>query len=355
MQGVLKNARFCDKVRPFMTDKNWREYTAEETAEYGLPYFVSPAFKELIEHAAADDRDALRRQVEFSVMEKKAEKNETADPLGENKYCITPYLVHQYKNRVLLLTSGKCLSYCRYCFRRGFTGRNRGYITEDELAEVCSYLLKNPQIKEILVSGGDPLSGSFEDIRRVLYALRNTSETLLIRLCTRAPIFAPEVFTPQLLCLLQKARPLWLIPHINHTAELGKKQRAALTACIDSGIPVQSQTVLLKGVNDNAGILVKLFHTLACMGVKPGYLFQLDPAAGTSHFRVPLKNALAIWRTLETELSGLSRPQFAADLPGGGGKFPLSALVHGERIIEQFDGTGFSAIGSDSRIHTYAL
>ena len=183
--------------------------------------------------------------------------------------------------------------------------------------------------------------------------LRTIKEDLLIRLCTRAPIFAPELFTEELLNLLKKTKPLWLIPHINHPAELGAEQTNALNACIEAGIPIQSQTVLLKGVNDNEKTLIKLFHKLTCMGIKPGYLFQLDPAAGTSHFRVPLKEALELWERVEPKLSGLSRPQFAADLPGGGGKFPLSALIYSKKIIEQKEDSSFSALGADGVIHKY--
>ncbi|UTC64586.1 KamA family radical SAM protein [Treponema sp. OMZ 788] len=336
-----------------MSEKNWREFSAAETADFVQPVLISSAFKKLIEEAEPEDARALRLQVEPSVHEKTACPYETSDPLGEQKYCITPYLVHQYENRVLLITTGKCLSYCRYCFRRGLTARSQNYIGDKELKEVKDYIKQNPQVTEILVSGGDPLSGGFEKLEKVLKELRSIKKDLLIRLCTRAPIFAPGLFTEKLLHLLKQVRPLWLILHINHPAELGKEQKMALSSCIEAGIPIQSQTVLLKGINDNEKTLVKLFHSLACMGIKPGYLFQLDPAAGTSHFRVPLKEALELWERAESKLSGLSRPKFVADLPGGGGKFPLSALIYSKKIIEQKDDFGFTALGIDGVIHKY--
>lgn len=336
-----------------MSEKNWREFSAAETADFEQPVLISSAFQKLIEEAEPEDSKALRLQVEPSACEKIFCPYETADPLGEQKYCITPYLVHQYENRVLLITTGKCLSYCRYCFRRGLTARSQSYIGDGELKEVTDYIKSKPQVTEILVSGGDPLSGGFKKLETVLKKLRAVKDDLLIRLCTRAPIFAPELFTEELLNLLKKTKPLWLIPHINHPAELGKEQTKALNACIEIGIPIQSQTVLLKGVNDNEKTLVKLFHKLTCMGIKPGYLFQLDPAAGTSHFRVPLKEALELWERVEPKLSGLSRPQFAADLPGGGGKFPLSALIYSKKIIEQKEDLSFSALGMDGVIHKY--
>ncbi|UTC75079.1 KamA family radical SAM protein [Treponema sp. OMZ 792] len=336
-----------------MREKNWREFSAAETADFEQPVLISSAFQKLIEEAEPQDARALRLQVEPSVHEKTACPYETSDPLGEQKYCISPYLVHQYENRVLLITTGTCLSYCRYCFRRGLTARSQNYIGAEELKEVTGYIKKNPQVTEVLVSGGDPLSGGFEKLERVLRELRSIKNDLLIRLCTRAPIFAPELFTGKLLRLLKQVSPLWLIPHINHPAELGKEQKRALKTCIEAGIPIQSQTVLLKGVNDNEKTLVNLFHGLACMGIKPGYLFQLDPAAGTSHFRVPLGEALELWEKAEAKLSGLSRPQFAVDLPEGGGKFPLSALLYSKKIIEQKAGTGFKAVGIDGVIHKY--
>lgn len=336
-----------------MSEKNWREFSAAETADFEQPVLISSAFQKLIQEAEPEDSKALRLQVEPSVCEKTFCPYETADPLGEQKYCISPYLVHQYENRVLLITTGKCLSYCRYCFRRGLTARSQDFIGEEELKTVIGYIKENPSITEILVSGGDPLSGSFKKLETVLKKLRAVKDDLLIRLCTRAPIFVPELFTEELLNLLKKTKPLWLIPHINHPAELGKEQKRALNACIEAGIPIQSQTVLLKGVNDNEKTLIKLFHKLTCMGIKPGYLFQLDPAAGTSHFRVPLKEALDLWERVEQKLSGLSRPQFAADLPGGGGKFSLSALIYSKKIIDQKENSSFSAIGVDGIIHKY--
>ncbi len=332
---------------------DWRNLTTTEQSEYEQPIFISPAFKKLINQASKEDAKALRRQVEFSPLEKNISQQEIADPLGEHKYCVRPYLVHQYENRVLLLTTPKCLSYCRYCFRRGFTARQGNFINDREIKVVCKYIKENPQIKEILVSGGDPLSGGIKNLKNLLQALRNSSSKLIIRLCTRSPIFAPELFTAELLAFLKTIKPLWIIPHINHPAELGEAQRLAFTQISECGIPMQSQTVLLKNVNDSPEILIALFNELTCIGIKPGYLFQLDMAAGTKHFRVPLKEALSIWKILEKKLSGLSRPQFAVDLPNGGGKFSLSALTTMEKIVKKDLEGNFSAIGIDGEIYNY--
>lgn len=331
---------------------DWR--AADGAAEAAiLPEYVSPAFLKLIASAEPAAAAALRRQVTASASENQIAEAERADPLGEARYCITPYLVHQYPNRVLLLTTGRCLSYCRYCFRREFTARTSGFISEDKITQVIAYLKAHQTVQEILVSGGDPLSGSFKELTNLLYKLRAVSSELLIRLCTRAPIFAPELFTDALLTVLRTVRPLWIILHVNHPAELGTPQRQTLARCIDAGIPIQSQTVLLQNVNDDAAVLAELFHQLVCMGIKPGYLFQTDMARGTADFRVPLNKAALIWKELRSRLSGLSLPQFAVDLPGGGGKFPLTALLLYEDIITPLENGNFSARGIDGAVYTY--
>jgi len=195
---------------------------------------------------------------------------------------------------------------------------------------VCSYLTSHKEIEEILISGGDPLTVSDEVLESLFIRLREARPGILLRLCTRALFFAPERLTPSLISLLQKSKPLWVIPHINHPAEISAasapESRSAIDTLINAGIPVQSQTVLLSGVNDDVKTLHTLFHDLVCLGVKPGYLFQTDLAQGTSHFRVPLEKAVKLYEELRKDLSGLSTPVFAVDLPGGGGKFNLLQL-----------------------------
>lgn len=332
--------------------KNWRDEPSSSEV-IPLPEYVSPAFRALIASADPAAAQALKLQVTASDKEQSVSHEERSDPLGEARYCVTPYLVHQYRNRVLLLSTGRCISYCRYCFRREFTARSSGFISNEQIKTVIDYLTEHTEVQEILVSGGDPMSGSFGEIQYLLKALHAVRSDLLIRLCTRAPIFAPELFTEECIHMLRSVRPLWVIAHINHPAELGKPQRHALTRCIDSGIPVQTQTVLLHGINDAPAVLAELFHTLVCLGVKPGYLFQTDLAHGTAHFRVPLEEAGKIWKELQLRLSGLSLPQFAVDLPNGGGKFPLSALLRYDDIAAPLHNNRFSARGIDGKVYTY--
>ena len=259
----------------------------EQQQTVALPELVSPAFRELIRGASPKAAEALKREVYFSAAEDVAVDFEAEDPLGERYYRATDWSVHQYPNRLLVLTTGRCLSYCRYCFRREFTARELGFLSDAEWDAVLDYVAAHPQITEILLSGGDPLSMPFEVFRRVLLKIRSRFKNLLIRVCTRVPIFAPELFTQ-----------------------------------------------------------------LVALGVKPGYLFQLDTARGTSHFAVPFRDALAIWAKLRNMLSGLSRPEFAVDLLDGGGKFSLSAVSLHDDIMEITE-TGFKVRRSDGKVYHY--
>jgi len=337
-----------------LNEANWREKNWEDYKSNNLSCLISPAFSKLIEETISlEDKQALKRQILFDEREMEATQDENADPLGEANYAVTPFLIHQYKNRILLLATGKCFAHCRYCFRKSYTARPNGFISDAELKNVISYLKEKSYIREVLISGGDPLTASFEELKHLLLSLRETFPTLIFRLCTRSPIFAPEVFSKKLLSLLEKVKPLWLIPHINHSAELGLAQRQCLNKILKSGIPMQSQTVLLKDINDETKILTTLFNNLTMLGIKPGYLFQLDMAFGTSHFRVPLKDALILWENLKKELSGLSTPTFAVDLPLGGGKFPLSAISFQKTF--KYDGANTLFVTKkDNKVYTYS-
>ncbi len=298
----------------------------------GLPLLVTPYFVSLLcalKKETGGDRaayEALRMQVIPSPQESIVAETELDDPLGEALYRAAPRLVHQYKNRALLLSCGACVSCCRHCFRRTYTAREAGFIGGEELDGVCAYLRGHAEINEILVSGGDPLCACDGTLVRLFERLREARPGVLLRVCTRAPVFLPSRFTGSLVSLFRSFRPLWLIPHINHPAELTDECRAAICSVIDAGVPVQSQTVLLRGVNDSVSVLTELFTQLVRLGVKPGYLFQADLAPGTSHLRVSVDEGLVLYEKLGKELSGLSLPVYAVDLPGGGGKYNLCRL-----------------------------
>ena len=303
-----------------------------ENKNLSLPFFLTKNVESIIENLKSNDLDfsGISNQVFPSDLEKDIFSFETEDPLGAKNYQVTSNFVHQYKNRGLILTTSNCFSYCRYCFRKDYVSCNDVSLSDSQLDEICLYLKKNPQIKEILLSGGDPLVLSDERLNFIIEKIKTVNSKMIIRICTRALFFNPKRITDSLISVLKKYSRIGFIPHINHPfevhAEFSKLTVEAISKLRNSGIPMQSQTVLLKNVNDKVQTLVELFNSLVELGIKPGYLFQCDLARGTSHFRVAIDEACKLYSSLKDELSGLSLPKFSVDLPGGGGKFNLDSL-----------------------------
>jgi lysine 2,3-aminomutase len=289
-----------------------------------LPFAVTAHFASL---ARPEAEDPIRRQFFPDPREALSESGPFAlpDPLGEGLYRVCPRLVHQYPNRVLLLAGGACAGYCRHCFRRG--RMSGSFIGEAELEPVLSYLAAHPEIRELLVSGGDPLTSPDRALGGLFAKLRRASGALALRVCTRVPITEPARLDPPAAAMLAAWKPLRVSVHINHPRELAAEARRALGLLTGAGIPVLVQTVLLKGINDRVETLAALFRDCLDLGLEPYYLFQLDLAPGTAHFRVPLKRGLALYRELgEGRRGGGTEklPAYAVDLPGGGGKIRLS-------------------------------
>ena len=284
-----------------------------------FPFAVTPHFASL---ASPNRDDPIRLQFIPDPIEETDDPFALDDPLGEEHYRITSRLVHQYRDRALLLAGGPCAGFCRYCFRR--TRMNAGFISGAELEPVLAYLESRPAIREILISGGDPLTADDGELEGLFGRLRKARPDMLIRLCSRVPVTNPKRLSPQTTDLFRRFRPLRLVTHINHEKELSSDTQAVLASLLEAGIPVHVQTVLLQGINDNVETLALLFHECLNLGLSPYYLFQLDLAPGTAHFRVPLRKGLAIYRELERNISGLALPTYAVDLPGGGGKIRLS-------------------------------
>ena len=286
----------------------------------GLPFSVTKHFASL---ARPEKTDPLRRQFIPDPLEAHNDPFTLDDPLGEARYRITDRLVHQYPDRALLLAGGTCAGFCRYCFRRVRMSYPAAFIGEEELAPVLSYLESSPGIREILVSGGDPLTAEDGELESLLRKLRNARPDIQIRLCSRVPITNPERITLDTITLLARYRPIRIAAHINHPGELAPSSRATLGSAVKAGIPVLVQTVLLRGVNDNAETLAALFRECNNCGLSPYYLFQLDLAPATAHFRVPLKEGLSIYETLKRLADNIGLPAYVVDLPGGGGKIHL--------------------------------
>ncbi len=290
-----------------------------------LPFGVSRYYARLAE--VEDPRsDPIAAQYVPTADEQVILPYESADPIGDTRYLVAPRLVHHYADRALLLVSDRCATYCRFCFRRHFTGNGGGRISEAQLEEACGYLARTPAVKEILLSGGDPLMLSDADLRRVILRLREVDPGYVIRVCTRMPVVLPSRVTEDLAAMLGRLGPAWMVIHANHPRELTDELRRGVRLLLGAGVPVLNQSVLLRGINDRADTLEELFRGLVRAGVKPYYLFQGDLASGTAHFRVPLERGISLMQELRGRLSGLALPTFAVDLPGGG-KVPVEASL----------------------------
>lgn len=275
---------------------------------------------------------------------------ETPDPIGDSQYSVGKRLIHHYHDRVLLLANDRCATYCRHCFRRHFTGNDHGKITEEELTEAIEYLKNQDQVQEMLISGGDPLMLTDQEIERVLAAVRLVKPHLVFRLATRMLVVLPQRFTPKLLDVLEAHGPLWVVTHANHPRELTGEMAQKTRELMARGIPVVNQAVLLKGVNDDPETLEKLFRGLQRMGIKPYYLFQGDLASGTSHFRTNLMWGIQTMEYLKSRLSTLAMPTFAVDLPGASSKLTL----YRERIVDQ-DADWYHLRHDDGTIFKYPV
>ncbi|MCF6289976.1 MAG: KamA family radical SAM protein [Desulfobacterales bacterium] len=245
------------------------------------------------------------------------------DPLNEENLSPVPNLVHKYPDRALFLVNDQCAVYCRFCTRKRKVGTDRMRISNDTIRAGLDYLRKTPEIRDVLLSGGDPLLLSDDRLEQLLESVRRIPSIEIIRIGSRVPCTLPMRVTRRLAALLQRFHPLYINTHFNHPGEITAAAARACTRLADAGIPMGCQTVLLKGVNDSAATLRHLFHKLLLIRVKPYYLFQGDMTRGTNHFRTPVEQGLSIMRALIGHTSGLAVPTFAVDAPGGGGKIPL--------------------------------
>lgn len=253
------------------------------------------------------------------------DENSDFDPLAEAEQMPVPRLIQRFTDRAVLLATFKCAVRCRFCFRKRTwrAGAEDKDISDAELQAVVDFLKKTPEIREILISGGDPVLLGTDRIREIITKLKKAENIEIIRIATRLPVTAPHLFTDEMIGLLANIDGLWLATHFNHPAELTVESTALLKKIVACGIPVINQSVLLKGVNDDHKILEKLFRELVKLRVKPHYLFHVDPVRGVRHFATGIECGLEILRHFRKNLSSLATPTFAIDLPGGGGKVAL--------------------------------
>ncbi|MDC7126449.1 MAG: KamA family radical SAM protein [Spirochaetales bacterium] len=327
---------------------NWFKTVAEGKCSF-LPFKTTENYINTALSGSPSETKAVLRQIIPSADEFVVKSYELGDPLGEHKFSPVERLVHRYKNRALVLVTDNCDAFCRHCFRRSFSGQKAGSLSDSQLNNIIDYLKTNNEIKEILLSGGDPLTLSNKRLAKIIGSIKKERPDLIIRICSRVPVVNPERINDELVSVLSNYTGLWLVTHFNHPLELSAESSHALNLFVSAGIPVLNQTVLLKDVNDNVNVLAELFNKLLLNKVKPYYLFQGDLAAGTSHLRVPLRRGLKIVAELKEIVSGMALPRYSVDLPGGGGKITLPS----ERYTITDDGDFFIIKGSDNEEYRY--
>jgi lysine 2,3-aminomutase len=282
---------------------------------------ITPALVDLIDTADPHDPVALQFVPDERELESYADEN--ADPIGDEIHTRVPGVVHRYPDRVLLKLLNACAVYCRFCFRREMVGPGRGALTGETLTAALEYIRRRPEIWEVILTGGDPLLLPPRRLKDVVRRLAAIDHVKVIRLHTRIPVAAPERVTPALLHALRSGKATFMVLHANHARELTDEARAACARVIDAGIPMLSQSVLLRGVNDDAETLGALMRALVECRIKPYYLHHADLAPGTAHLRTSIAQGQALMRALHGRYSGLCQPHYVLDIPGGHGKSPI--------------------------------
>ena len=309
-----------------------------------LALAVTPYFASLMD--PINPNCPIRRQAVPRIEELHLSKNDMVDPCGEDKDSPVPGLVHRYPDRVLLLVTDQCAVYCRYCTRRRLVGSHERAITQGNFEEVLKYLKSHRKVRDVLLSGGDPLLLENERLEEILSRLRAIPHIELLRIGTRVPVTLPQRITGGLVRMLKKYHPLMISIHFSHPKEITDQVRRACNDLADGGIPLGSQTVLLKGINDKPYIMKKLVHELLKIRVRPYYIYQCDLAMGTEHFRTSVATGIQIIEKLRGYTTGYAVPTYVVDAPGGGGKIPVEPVYlvsrgKGKVVLRNYEGKIF--------------
>ena len=341
-QGQLRDSvRTVDDLAALLTLTPAELDGVRRAEREGLPLAITPYYLSL-----CDPHDAacpVRLQCVPRIEESLEVPGDLVDPLGEVEHEVAPHLVRRYPDRVLLLATDRCAVYCRFCTRSRIVGDGGGAVPLERLEPAFAWIAAHPEIRDVIVSGGDPLAMATDRLDRLLGRIRAIPSVETIRLATRVPVTLPMRITPELIRALRKHHPVWVMTHFNHPKELTPQSIAACTRLADGGFPVMNQTVLLAGINDDATVLETLFRGLVRVRVRPYYLLQTDPVRGTGHLRTPLAKGVAILEQLQGRLTGIALPKLTCDTPGGKGKVPLSpdyviSRSEGETVLRTFRG-----------------
>ncbi|HVU07268.1 MAG TPA: KamA family radical SAM protein [Verrucomicrobiae bacterium] len=341
LKNRITTAEQLQKFLPTLTPE---EFAGAKLANTKLALAITPYFFNLID--PTDENCPIRLQVIPKVAESHTAPWEMSDPVGEDSHSPVPGLVHRYPDRVLFLVTDRCAAYCRYCTRSRLVSNASGYDFHPEFDKQIEYIAQHPEIRDVLLSGGDPLLLSDDKLENLLSRLRAIPHVEFLRIGSRIPTFLPQRITPELCAMLKKFHPLFMSVHSNHPRELTTEVRDALGRLADAGIPLGNQSVLLKHVNDNAEVMKAHVQKLLLCRVKPYYIYQCDLISGSAHLRTSVKKGLEIMEALRGHTTGYAVPTYVIDAPGGGGKVPVAPEYilcrnAGRVLIRNYEGKVF--------------
>lgn len=360
-RNTKRNSLFKDVPQSDWDDWKWqvknRIETVEDLKKYvsltpseeegvikcleSLRMAITPYYLSLIDLDNPDD--PVRKQAIPTELELHHAKADLADPLHEDTDSPVPGLTHRYPDRVLFLITDQCSMYCRHCTRRRFAGHNDASVPKEQIDGCIDYVRRHPEVRDVLLSGGDALLVSDDRLEYIISELRKIDHVEIIRIGSRTPVVLPQRITPELCDMLKKYHPVWLNTHFNHPQEVTEESAAACARLADAGIPLGNQSVLLAGVNDCVHVMKQLVHDLVRMRVRPYYIYQCDLSLGLEHFRTPVSKGIEIIEGLRGHTSGYAVPTFVVDAPGGGGKTPVMpnyviSQSPGKVILRNYEG-----------------
>jgi lysine 2,3-aminomutase len=364
-----KTEQFKAKYFPLATDKQWNSWRWQIQNSYTqfsklsevidvsniddieflsksrkLPLRITPYYASLLDNK--DNNYAIAKSVVPSKQELIISEGEESDPLHEDSMCPVPNLVHRYPDRTLLLSTGFCSVYCRYCTRSHMVLKDKKHYGTKAWAVSIDYIKNNPNVRDVVISGGDPLTMNDKHLEFLVSSLRAIPHVEIIRIGTKVPMVLPQRITKNLVKMLKKYHPLYMSIHVTHPDEITPETEEAVNRLADAGIVLGSQTVLLKGINDNVETMKKLMLNLLKIRIRPYYIYQCDPILGSSHFRTPVSKGLEIIHGLRGHISGYAIPHYVIDAPGGGGKVPLLPEYYQGRegdyiLMKNFEGNSY--------------
>ncbi|MBO7318146.1 MAG: lysine 2,3-aminomutase, partial [Bacteroidales bacterium] len=337
---VKNRIETLDDLKKYVTLTPEEEEDVKKTLQT-LRMAITPYYISLIDPNNPDC--PVRKQAVPTAKETYQSPADLLDPLHEDEDSPVPGLTHRYPDRVLLLITDMCSMYCRHCTRRRFAGQKDAESAVDRIDRAIEYIAKTPQVRDVLLSGGDALMVSDERLEYIISRLRQIPHVEIVRLGSRTPVVCPQRITDNLVNMLKKYHPVWLNTHFNHPQEVTKEATEACAKLANAGIPLGNQTVFLRGVNDCVNTMKKLMHELVKMRVRPYYIYQCDLSMGIEHFRTPVSKGLEIIEGLRGHTSGYAVPTFVVDAPGGGGKTPVMpqyvvSQSPGRVVLRNFEG-----------------